>query len=1039
MTKQIFKPLDYQAKAAQAVVDCFAGQPRIEGVQYQIDPGKDAAAQSSMFEEGLRNAPIAPGLDLLSKIRAVQMAQHLPPSGELAASKAAPVNLDVEMETGTGKTYVYIDTMYRLYAEYGWSKFIVIVPSIAIREGVKKTLEDTEGWFQSLYGHKIRHFVYNSGQLNKLTSFSEDGGLHCMIINTQAFTADVRAGDTGRGAGRIIFDTPDSFQSRRPIDVIAGNRPILILDEPQRMEGAKTQAAMTHFQSPLALRFSATHKTRYNLIHRLDALDAYNRKLVKKIQVKGVTTKGLPGLDGYLYLSSFRTFTDGRKPEARVMIEHGLKGGQVKRKPVWLRDGDKLEEKSGGLSQYAGYIVSNIDVTQRTVEFTNGEMLEEGRVTGDTSEKAVRRVQIRETIKAHFDRERLLHARGIKVLSLFFIDEVAKYRLYGEDGEKENGLYARMFEEEYQRALDELKELDTTDQVWLAYVKRDRPDQVHDGYFSIDKKGRMVDPSVNKTGDEKGEAKDESSYDLILKNKGRLLSLDEPVRFIFSHSALREGWDNPNVFTICTLKQSDHEIGKRQEVGRGLRISVDAQGHRTDDKSIVHQINVLTVIASESYDDFANALQSEMADALKGRPREATAAYFQTLSITTAAGSREVTQTEASELEYWLIGERFIDPARHITAKWHEYREVIAEAVAAGPAGKIEEASSEAQAVWASFPYTLQEEAEEYVALVDTVFDQTALGRMTGNARKMVMPEVRRRNLEKQAFLELWNRINQKAVYFTDFDTEKLIASAIARLDSDLSVDRQRIVVTGAELGADIGIEDVRGHTAFREQRSRSEEVEDAVESHVRFDLIGRLASLTRLTRRTTGRILTGINADTFAMFGQNPEMFLRKAADLIQRQKVALAIESLRYEKTGQTYDVSIFETDRCEIPLESALEAASHVYNYVAVDSQNERSFAQELEAAEEVVVYAKLPRGFVIPTPGGSYNPDWAIALEFEGERQIYFVAETKADTSAEQLRLAELQSIDSAERFFRDVSPDVTFKKIDSYDQLLELVR
>ena len=1018
MTKQIFKPLDYQATAAQAVVDCFTGQPRIEGVSYQMDPGKDAASQASMFEEGLRNAPLTlSDADLLENVRKVQMAQHLPPSGELATSKAAPLNFDVEMETGTGKTYVYIDTMYRLYAEYGWSKFIVIVPSIAIREGVKKTLEDTEDWFQSLYGHKIRHFVYNSGQLNKLTSFSEDGGLHCMIINTQAFTADVRAGDTGRGAGRIIFDTPDSFQSRRPIDVIASNRPILILDEPQRMEGVKTQAAMTHFKSPLALRYSATHKTRYNLVHRLDALDAYNRKLVKKIQVKGVTTKGLPGLDGYLYLSNFRTFTDGRKPEARVMIEHGLKGGQVKRKPVWLRDGDKLKEKSGGLAEYAGYTVSNIDVTQRTVEFTNSEVLEEGRVTGDTSENAVRRVQIRETIRAHFERERQLHARGIKVLSLFFIDEVAKYRLYGEDGEKESGLFARMFEEEYQRALDELKELDTTDQAWLTYVKRDQPHEVHDGYFSIDKKGRMVDPSVNKNGDEKGEARDESSYDLILKNKGRLLSLDEPVRFIFSHSALREGWDNPNVFTICTLKQSDHEIGKRQEVGRGLRISVDANGHRTDDKSIVHQINVLTVVASESYEDFAKGLQDEMVEALKGRPREASVAFFTGKTIQTETGTKEIDENEARLLHFWLVQNGYIDHFDHIQPAWHEAQ--AANSVAELPEG-------------------LADHADQYTNLVNTVFDEAALRSMVGNSRKMVMPEVRRKNLEKEAFLELWNRINQKAVYFTDFDTVKLVKRAIARLNNGLSVDRQRILVTGAELATGLSVEDVRGRSAFRDERSRYEYQDEAVESEVRFDLVGQLSSLTRLTRATAGKILTGISPKTFAMFGQNPEMFLRKAADLVRREKVALAIESLRYEKTGQTYDVSIFETDRYEVPFDDALEATNHVYNYVAVDSKNERNFAQQLEAAQEVIVYAKLPRGFTIPTPGGSYNPDWAIALESKGTRQIYFVAETKADTSKEQLRLAELQSINSAECYFRDVSPEVTFKKIDSFDQMLQAI-
>jgi len=1017
MTRQIFKPLDYQAKAVQAVIDCFAGQPRIEGISYQMDPGKGGRVQAGFFEEGLRNAPLQlSDADLLANIRRTQMAQHLPPSETLVRSKAAPVNLDVEMETGTGKTYVYIDTMYRLYREYGWSKFIIVVPSIAIREGVLNSFGDTLEWFQALYGHKIRYFVYNSSQLNKLTSFSEDGGLQCMIINTQAFTTDVRSAETGRGGGRIIFDTPDSFQSRRPIDVIAGNRPILILDEPQRMEGAKTQAAMEHFNAPIALRFSATHKTRHNLVHRLDALDAYNRKLVKKIHVRGVTTKGLPGLDGYLYLSGFRTFTDGRKPEARVMIEHGLKAGQVKRKPVWLRDGDRLEEKSDGLSEYAGFVVSNIDAVQRTVEFTNGQVLEEGKVTGDTSESAVRRVQIRETIRAHFERERLLHARGIKVLSLFFIDEVAKYRVY-EENEKQNGLYAEMFEEEYQRALDELKELDATDEAWLNYVKRDHVSAVHDGYFSIDKNGRMVDPNVNATGEERGEAKDVSSYDLILRKKARLLSLDEPVRFIFSHSALREGWDNPNVFTICTLKQSDHEIGKRQEVGRGLRISVDANGHRTDDKSIVHQINVLTVVASESYEDFARALQDEMAEALKGRPREASVAFFTGKTIETGAGPKEIDENDARLLHFWLVQNGYIDHLDHIQPAWHE----------AHAAGSL-----------ATLPDELSPEAEQYIAIVNTVFDETALRDLVGNGRKMVMPEVRRKNLEKQAFQELWNRINKKAVYFTDFDTDKLVRSAVARLDNDLTVERQKIVVTGAEMTTGIGVEDVRSHSAFREERSRYEYQDEAVQSDVRFDIVGQLAALTRLTRATAGRILTGISPKTFAMFGQNPEMFLRRAADYIRREKVALAIESLRYEKTGQTYDVSIFETDRYEIPLAEALETSNHVYNYVAVDSKNERNFAQQLEAAEEVIVYAKLPRGFTIPTPGGSYNPDWAIALEGNGHRQIYFVAETKGDILREQLRLAELQSIDSAARYFRDVAPDVTFRKIDDFSELMEAI-
>ena len=346
----------------------------------------------------------------------------------------------------------------------------------------------------------------------------------------------------------------------------------------------------------------------------------------------------------------------------------------------------------------------------------------------------------------------------------------------------------------------------------------------------------------------------------------------------------------------------------------------------------------------------------------------------------------------------------------------------------------------EAQAVGklAELPDELKPHSDQYIAMVNMVFDEAALRTMVGNSRKMVLPEVRRKNLEKQAFLELWNRINKKAVYFTDFDTDRLVKSAIARLDSSLTVDRQRIVVTGAELATGLGVEDVRSRAGFRDEKSKFEYQEEAVDSEVRFDMIGQLASLSRLTRTTAGKILTGINPKTFALFGQNPEMFLRKAADLIRREKVALAIESLRYEKTGQTYDISIFETDRHEIPLDNALETSNHVYNYVAVDSKNERSFASQLESAEDVIVYAKLPRGFTIPTPGGSYNPDWAIALEAKGHRQIYFIAETKADSSEEQLRLSELQSINSASRYFRDVAPDVTFKKIDGFDELLHAI-
>jgi len=1016
VTVQQFKQLPYQAVAAEAVVDCFDGQPRIEGLAYQIDPGRGGQVQADwLSEEGLRNAELKISLaQLRTNIRSVQLRQHLTPSDALVETRAAAINLDVEMETGTGKTYVYIDTMYRLYERYGWSKFIVVVPSVAIREGVFQTFEDTESHFQELYGHKVRRFIYDSGRPEPILAFSDSPGLHCMVINTQAFASEVKA--EGKESKTLrMFREMDQFGSRRPIDLIAANRPILILDEPQRLEGATTQAALARFKAPIALRYSATHKSRHNLVHRLDALDAYNRKLVKRISVRGVTVKGLPGINGFLYLSDIRTFPD-RAPEARVQIETVLKSGKVQRKPAWLRRGDDLAERSGGLTEYDGYIVAEIDARDRSLSFTNGVVLEEGKVVGDVDEAAVRRVQIRETIRAHFDRERLLYPRGIKVLSLFFIDAVSKYRRYGADGEKLPGDYAAMFEEEYAAAVTERRELDASDAAWHAYLQRDSAHAVHEGYFSIDKQGRMVDPSVNARGEEVGEAKDATSYDLILRNKERLLSLDEPIRFIFSHSALREGWDNPNVFTICTLKQSDHEIGKRQEVGRGLRISVDGAGRRTDGPE-VHDINVLTVVASESYEEFAKGLQDEIAEALKGRPREASIAYFTGQSIQTNAGPHEVTREEAETLEFWLIKNDYIDQRRHILAKWHEDRE----------AGTLP-----------PLPPGLAENAAAIVALVDTVFDDSALAKLVGNSRKLVTPQVRQRNLDKEAFQILWSRINQKAVYFTDFDSSRLIASAIRRLDTDLRVDRQVIVVSGADLQTGMTAEDFRKRSAFRDEHSRLERPERPVDSKVRYDLVGQLAARTRLTRATAGNILQGISPKTFALFGQNPEMFLRRAAELIRREKVALAIETLRYERTGELYDVSIFETDRHEIALDDAVPATSSVYDYVVVDSANERTFAERLEASEEVIVYAKLPRGFTIPTPGGRYNPDWAIALEMSGERQIFFVAETKGSMLSEDLRDAEKQNIDSASAYFRDVADKVVFRRIDGYDALMQAI-
>ena len=574
-----FKDQAYQSIAVQSVVDCFKGQQHSEGSSYRIDPGR--SAQAGVFVEGFKNEEIRLfDDDLLKNIQKVQKHQNLPTSktlvdfsevDKLGKSKTklksykpgAKINLDVEMETGTGKTYCYIKTIFEMNKQFGWSKFIIMVPSIAIREGVAKSFEITSDHFQQIYRKKARFFIYNSKRLHELEGFSSDAGINVMIINIQAFNA--------RGAdNRRIYDELDDFQSRRPIDVISSNRPILILDEPQKMEGRATLDALPKFRPLMVLRYSATHRSTHLKVHRLDALDAYNQKLVKKIEVRGIHTRGLAGTNAYLYLEGIDV--SKTTPVARIELEVKQTSGEINRVLRRLGCRDDLFTLSGELDQYRrGFTISNIDKNEDTVEFANGIVLNAGEATGDINEKDIRRIQIRETIRAHLDKERQHFARGIKVLSLFFIDQVVKYRDY--DREDENGEYARVFEKEYALARDEcLADLGNDYEGYRKYLMGIDVVSTHNGYFSVDKKSnRLKNPVAKKSGLETGLSDDVDAYDLILKDKERLLSFEEPTRFIFSHSALREGWDNPNVFVMCMLKHSDNTISRRQEVGRGLR------------------------------------------------------------------------------------------------------------------------------------------------------------------------------------------------------------------------------------------------------------------------------------------------------------------------------------------------------------------------------------------------------------------------------------------------------------------------------------
>lgn len=1015
-----FKQQPYQTHAVDAFADCFAGQPKSSGVSYRIDPGANSVkpvtpqqfdmygAQSSAepTEAGFKNAELALSpTQLLENIQAVQRRQNLPQSTALVNDKktGCPINLDIEMETGTGKTYCYIKSMFELNKRYGWSKFIVVVPSIAIREGVYKSLQITAEHFLESYGKKARFFIYNSKQLHNLESFSSDAGINVMVINVQAFAA--------RGADqRRIYEELDDFQSRRPIDVIKANRPILFLDEPQKMEGAKTLASFSEFNPLMIVRYSATHKTEYNKIHRLDALDAYNQKLVKKINVRGITIKNLTGTNAYLFLQDIEVSTN-KPPVARVEFEVKQNNG-IKRVLRKLGRNDNLYDLSGGLDQYKGYVVADIDARIDTLSFTNGVELVAGDAVGNVDEAAMRRIQIREAVKAHFQKEMMLFSRGIKVLSLFFIDEVAKYRQYDEAGEVP-GEYAQIFEEEYNAYLSEVMTLEDTP--YNRYLKGIQARQTHNGYFSIDKKSkRLVDPSVGKKATE---TDDVDAYDLILKDKERLLSFDEPVRFIFSHSALREGWDNPNVFVICALKHSDNTVSRRQEVGRGMRLSVNQMGERMDNPATVHEINELTVVASESYKDFVSALQKDISDSLSARPRVADEKYFTGKVLQTSAGDVEVTPQLAKQIYKYLLKNDYTDDSDQITPAYHE--------------AKREEQLAE-------LPVELQPYAEQVFQLIDSVYSAAQMPEI-GNDRKAKLNPLNS-NFEKKEFQALWNKINRKAAYTVHFETDELVDKCVAALDAELRVKPMQYVIERGAQMENASFNDMKSGTAFKVAESSTEKYTHSVHSAVKYDLIGNLAELTQLTRSTIAGILKRVNVAVFSQYKTNPEDFIAKAGTLINEQKATAIVEHIAYDPVDDTHSSDIFTAEKPRDDFSKAFEAKHHVYDYVFTDSNTERKFVEELDASTEVAVYAKLPKTFFIPTPVGNYNPDWAIAFQEGKVKHVYFVAETKGSMSSLELRDIEKSKIACARKFFAKITSDqVRYQVVDGYGALMDLVR
>ena len=1012
-----FKQQQYQDDAVMSIVECFKGQEKgsrkdiIARYTKTLDKGTLIEETEDIEIVSFGNYKITlTEAERRKNIRDVQKSKDITYTDNQSLN-----DFSVEMETGTGKTYTYIKTMYELNKEYGWSKFIVMVPSIAIREGVQKSFEITQEHFQEIYHKKIRFFVYNSSNssnIANINTFASDDSIQVMIINYQAFAAK-------GAANRRIYEELDELQSRRPIDVIKSVRPILIIDEPQKF-GDKTESLFEEFNPLLTIRYSATHKKNkeYNKVYRLDAIDAYNQKLVKKINVKGIEILNNKSEDTYLFLDSVN-ISDKKDPQALMEIEVKTSTGTTRRL-MKIKAGDDLYTKSGYLTPYKGYVVSEIDGRYEydKVCFTNGVEIKVGQAFGDVDQNQIIRIQIRETIRSHFEKERELYNLGIKVLSLFFIDEVAKYKDWS-TGEALKGEYAQIFEEEYDKALSDYRTL--IEQEYTKYLDSFDTRKIHAGYFSIDKKGHETDSKIN---DKKEYLSfDEDAYDLIMKDKERLLSLEEPVRFIFSHSALREGWDNPNIFQICTLKHSNSEISKRQEIGRGLRICVNNNGERMDYKLLennFYNINTLTVVASESYDSFAKALQNEIMESLSERPKNFRIDLFKNRVLTNDSGEKyEFTEENYNKFLVFNSNKGYVDiyNGSKITDKF------------------IEDMESDKLEVMEE----LKNFKEEVYILLKRLYSSANTKLINDERKENIRRLAPNANFMKKEFQDLWKKINIKTVYEVYFDTKELIDKSITAIDSKLELNKMKIRITEGSQKDEITSAVLRLRESMSEYKSKVEIIEDIAPSQIKYDLIGELTRDTGLTRKTIIGILQGIKKEKFNMYKYNPEEFIRKVANIINQEKAATVINGITYHKTQQTYDNSIFTINNVRGELgENAFDVKKHIYDFLITDSKNEANFAKKLETGE-VTVYAKLPNGFKIPTPVGNYNPDWAIVFENPTFKYVYFIAETKGSLDSMELREVEKAKIECARKHFECLCSDtIKYDVVDSYDTLINML-
>ncbi len=982
--------LDFQKQAIESVVGVFAGQ-EICQTNFTVALLK-SWKEDTLFPGQEQNAlGIGNRLKLLDEdihknIRKIQLRNGLAPSEKLDS-----MDFTVEMETGTGKTYVYLRTIFEMNRLYGFTKFIIVVPSIAIKEGVAKSLKITTEHFKGLYENvSFDEFVYDSSKLSNVRNFATSPNIQIMVINIDAFRKSFTDPEKENKAN-IIHRAHDRMTGAKPIEYIQETNPIVIIDEPQSVDTTlKSKEAIASLNPLCTLRYSATHIEKHHMLYKLDSVDAYEQKLVKQIEVAGVEVK-----DGHNKAYIKLLSVNNKKSPITAKIEIDFQNrGTIKKKEITIKSGDDLLEKSGGRDIYDGYIVEDIYCKEGNeyISFTSkSEILKLGQSIGEVDPDEYKRIQIRKTIEEHLDKEMRLRSQGIKVLSLFFIDKVANYRWYDGDGNPQKGKFALMFEEEYVREIRKPKYSTLFEGADLDTVATG----VHNGYFAIDKK---KDSSGNEMlKDASGNtAADESAYNLIMKEKEKLLSFDSKLKFIFSHSALKEGWDNPNVFQICTLNETNSVIKKRQEIGRGLRICVNQNGER------VHgfEVNTLTVMANESYEKFAEQLQKEIEQEEGIKFGVVEGHLFANIVVPGDENNNEYLGVDASK-KLW----DHLKTTGYIDNK-----------------GKVQDSLKTALK---SDELELPEEFKEHTPQITAL-----LKKVSGNLNIKNRDDKKRVSLNKAVFLspefkELWDRIKYKTTFRLNFDVEALVTKCAEDIKANLQVGKARFIYRKAKAEIDRGgvhAEQVQETVSVYESQS--------------FDLpdfITYLQNETNLTRRTIVKIIN--NSGRLESFKNNPQKFIEQVSTIIQQQIRLFVVDGIKYHKIGNDhfYAQELFSNNELFGYLQkNMIESQKSVFNHVVYDSDVELQFATALERSSDVKLYAKLPDWFKIDTPLGTYNPDWAVFVEVDGKEKLYFVVETKSTLFTDALRPTEKAKIACGKEHFRALGKEIGFEVTNAFE-------